>query len=137
MSFRLCITDSAGTSQPPNLYLPRYSGLGYRSQGCRPDRWDYAVYVGNHDRFLMTTQGHAALCYGGVVRRIVRAVLLLEDALLGPSDNVTEHGICFRNLWSNELYWDDELSTEELDLICGIYHIATGGFLSFVVNTLH
>jgi hypothetical protein len=137
MSFRLCITDSAGTSRLPNLYLPRYSGLGYRSQGHKPDRWDYALYVSNRDRFLMTTRGHAALRYGGVVGRIAQAVLLSEDALLGPSDDVTEHGICFQNRRSNELYWDDELSAEELDLICGIYHVATGSCLSFVVNTLH
>ncbi|KAJ7812892.1 hypothetical protein B0H14DRAFT_2198478, partial [Mycena olivaceomarginata] len=129
MSFRLRITDSAGTSRLPNLYLPRYSGLGYRSQGYKPDRWDYAVYVSNCDRFLMTTRGHAALRYGGVVGRIAQAVLLSEDALLGPSDDVTEHGICFRNRRSNELYWDDELSAEELDLICGIYHVATGSCL--------
>ncbi|KAJ7793626.1 hypothetical protein B0H14DRAFT_2925900 [Mycena olivaceomarginata] len=74
----------------------------------------------------MTTRGHAALRYGGVVGRIAQAVLLSEDALLGPSDDVTEHGICFQNRRSNELYWDDELSAEELDLICGIYHVATG-----------
>ncbi|KAJ7850516.1 hypothetical protein B0H14DRAFT_2763478 [Mycena olivaceomarginata] len=74
----------------------------------------------------MTTRGHAALRYGGVVGRIAQAVLLSEDALLGPSDDVTEHGICFQNRRSNELYWDDELIAEELDLICGIYHVATG-----------
>ncbi|KAJ7740778.1 hypothetical protein B0H14DRAFT_2989860 [Mycena olivaceomarginata] len=74
----------------------------------------------------MTTRGHAALRYGGVVGRIAQAVLLSEDALLGPSGDVTEHGICFQNRRSNELYWDDELSAEELDLICGIYHVATG-----------
>ncbi|KAJ7856258.1 hypothetical protein B0H14DRAFT_2753308 [Mycena olivaceomarginata] len=74
----------------------------------------------------MTTRGHAALRYGNVVGRIAQAALLSEDVLLGPSDDVTEHSICFRNLRSNELYWDDELSAEELDLICGIYHVATG-----------
>ncbi|KAF7365943.1 hypothetical protein MVEN_00469700 [Mycena venus] len=124
--FQLCIKDSIVPLPREDLYLKRYSGLGYRPQGYQPNLLDYAAYTNFRDRFLMTARGHAALRYGGVVARIARAVLTFEDALLGPSDDVTYHGVHLINKRFDETYWDDQLTADELDLICGVYHVATG-----------
>ncbi|KAF7349165.1 hypothetical protein MVEN_01438800 [Mycena venus] len=112
--FQLCIKDSIVPLPREDLYLKRYSGLGYRPQGYQPNLLDYAAYTNFRDRFLMTARGHAALRYGGV------------DALLGPSDDVTYHGAHLINKRFDETYWDDQLTADELDLICGVYHVATG-----------
>ncbi|KAF7372360.1 hypothetical protein MVEN_00096300 [Mycena venus] len=97
--FQLCIKDSIVPLPHEDLYLKRYSGLGYRPQGYKPNLLDYTAYTNFRDRFLMT------------------------GAL---SDDVMYHGVHLINKRFDETYWDDQLTADELDLICGVYHVATG-----------
>ena len=54
------------------------------------------------------------------------------DVLLGPSDSMTQNGHPFSN--ANNSYWDDHLSEEELDLICGVYQVYIGMASLFSFN---
>ncbi|KAJ7821427.1 hypothetical protein B0H14DRAFT_2599192 [Mycena olivaceomarginata] len=44
----------------------------------------------------------------------------------GPTDEVTVDGLCMWDGHSEYAYWDDYLTDQEIDLICGVYHISTG-----------
>jgi hypothetical protein len=65
---------------------------------------------------------------GGIVARLAREVVRYEDVYWGPSDKVFETGICLRDEKQSFGYWDDQLTAEEVDLICGIYRVDTGGY---------
>ncbi|KAJ7708382.1 hypothetical protein B0H17DRAFT_917418 [Mycena rosella] len=105
---------------------PRYSGLGYRACGYKPDLIDYNTYVALRRAFLRSPRGRAALLYGGIVGRLARSEVDLDEIFRGPSDDAFINGICLWDCRSSFAYWDDCLSDQELDLICGVYHIATG-----------
>ncbi|KAJ7655292.1 hypothetical protein DFH06DRAFT_497154 [Mycena polygramma] len=115
-------------SAHPNIQStrPGYSGLGYRPPKFKPDLSDYNTYVAIRGRFMCSPRGRAALLYGGVIGRIARAEVSLEAVFRGPNDNVLADGICLWDGHSTSAYWDDCLTEEETDLICGIYHVATG-----------
>jgi hypothetical protein len=43
--------------------------------------------------------------------------------LNGPSDKVLSHG---SHIGCDEKLWDDDISDQEMDLICGVYKVLTG-----------
>ncbi|KAJ6579919.1 hypothetical protein B0H10DRAFT_1835021 [Mycena sp. CBHHK59/15] len=104
-----------------------HSGLGFRPRNYQPDRRDYETYVAIRNQFLSTPRGRAALLYGGIVGRLAREAVSNDEVMKGPSDDAPITGICLRNGSSMAAYWDNQLTEEELDLICGVYHIATVG----------
>jgi hypothetical protein len=126
IAFNTCIRGCANMPLIPRLVY-RYGGLGYRPQGYKPDHIDYAVYESLRHRFLCSQRGRAAMLAGGIVARLAREDVRYEDVCNGPSDSVFEDGIC---LWDGEesslAYWDDKLSEDEVDLICGVYRVDTG-----------
>lgn len=122
-----------GPQTPPvQKAAPRYRGLGFRPLGYCPDSIDYQTYVSSRNRFFKTSRGRAALMAGGLVARLARDVVPYIEAFYGPSDTVFLEGM---RLWdgnsSSPGYWDDKLTEDELDLICGVYKIATG------INSFH
>ncbi|KAJ7435678.1 hypothetical protein B0H11DRAFT_1755817, partial [Mycena galericulata] len=100
--------------------------LGYRRQGYKPDQLDYRAYVNILQRFLRSRRGRIALRVGGIVGRLARDVVSSDDVCLGPSDDVEEHGVWVQDKGTHSAYWDEQLTGDEIDLICGVYHVATG-----------
>ncbi|KAJ7833894.1 hypothetical protein B0H13DRAFT_1653562, partial [Mycena leptocephala] len=120
----------------PSTKLPSrnlYSGLGYRPQNYIPDAHDYKSYVGIRNQFLLSPRGRAAVLHGGVVGRLARAVVSIDDVLRGPTDDADIDGICLWDGHSQSAYWDDYLTEQEINLICGVYHISTG--ITFPLNS--
>ena len=88
---------------------------------------DYEVYVHHHTMILSSPRGHAALLQGGIVGHLAREHLAIDSACLGPLSSVTVHHIGF-NIVDGDgwRYWDDELTDDEIDVICGLHHCYTG-----------
>ncbi|KAJ7080260.1 hypothetical protein C8R44DRAFT_653809 [Mycena epipterygia] len=124
VEFRLCFRDDVGIAPEPPL-LDRFTGLGYRHVGYKPSLIDHGVYEMLRERFLGSTRGRAALFAGGIVGRLARLIVDEDLACLGPSHEVFMTGIRLWDGQSSEAYWDDELTDQDIDLICGVYEIAT------------
>jgi hypothetical protein len=120
--------DSAISSRRPVV-------LGYREVGYKPDSVDYAEYETIRRAFCESEQhSRAALLKGGIVWRLVKETLSPGDVLAGPTANVCCHGHALTSP-NNQSLWDDDLSEDELDMICGVYKIFTGNFIR--VNLAH
>jgi hypothetical protein len=110
---------------PSSSYTrPYVTTLGYRPQGYVPRDCDYASYEALRDKFLQTPRARAALLKGGIVWRLSWDAVGVEAALGGPSPEVFQSGHWF--LSEDAYLWDDELSDDELNLICGVYKVFTG-----------
>jgi hypothetical protein len=48
----------------------------------------------------------------------------------GPSQEVLTYGISVTNPQTSNILWDDELTEEEKDLICGVCQVFTGEYFS-------
>ncbi|KAJ7823324.1 hypothetical protein B0H14DRAFT_2370220 [Mycena olivaceomarginata] len=103
-----------------------YSGLGFRSQRYAPDAHNYQSYVAIREQFLRSPRGRCAKSYGGIVGRLACTLISDAEVLWGPTDEVTVDGLCMWDGHSEYAYWDDYLTDQEIDLICGVYHISTG-----------
>jgi hypothetical protein len=99
--------------------------LGVRSAACNPDAADYAAYEVARDRFLLSPHGRAALLKGGIVWRLAMEFLSPGIVLAGPSDIASASGYIMHLLGIGD-FCDDDLSEDELDLICGVYRVYTG-----------
>lgn len=120
-AFQTCILSNC----PPVHDRPVTIGLGYRLSGYKPCMRDYVTYEGIRNNFLTTPRARAALLKGGIVWRLAREVVSDAAVALGPSSEVYGTG---RRFSSREgVFWDDDLSEDELDLICGVYKVFTGG----------
>ena len=77
---------------------------------------------------LASPQGRAALLRGGIVGRIAKEYLSKDGVLDGPSVEVTMHRIGYHVPSSNsDIHWcDDELTEDEIAVICGTYSLYTG-----------
>src|SRR5215472_16277557 len=115
-----------GDPRPPTppLLQPRFGGIGYRHQKYKPTALDYVTYENRRNRLLQSTCGRAALCHGGLIARLARAVVSFEDVIKGPSENVRFDG----RVWieGNIGFWDDALTDDDIDIICGVYHVDAG-----------
>ncbi|KAJ6569677.1 hypothetical protein B0H19DRAFT_704037 [Mycena capillaripes] len=121
-----CIADKISARR--SIPSAGYSGLGYRPQNYKPDLSDYTAYITIRCRFLRSPRGRAALLYGGLISRLALATETSWNAVLrGPiaSDSLFASGICLWDGHTTSAYWDDCLTENELDLICGVYHMAT------------
>jgi hypothetical protein len=125
IAFNTCIRGPSLKHVPSQI--PRYGGLGYRPANYVPDDIDYKAYEFRRNQFIRSPRGRAAATQAGIVGRIIQEVIRVEDVCAGPSDSVFEDGICF---WdgkeSSVAYWDDKLTEDEIDLICGVYKVDTG-----------
>ncbi|KAJ7672467.1 hypothetical protein DFH06DRAFT_979789 [Mycena polygramma] len=135
VSFMTCCRSTITSPAPLKPQLRSYSGLGYRPPNYKPDMRDYQAYVEIRQRFMSSPRGRAALLYGGIVGRLARSEASKEEALRGPSDDALVEGICLWDGRSPFAYWDDCLTQQEIDLICGVYHVATGEFSLFFFDS--
>ena len=86
----------------------------------------YNTYVETRNQYVRKNAYlRAALCARGIIWRLAIDVLESDVVLDGPCSYFEWSGQC-RLIRSRQL-WDDALSAEELDLICGVYSIAIDG----------
>ncbi|KAJ6608089.1 hypothetical protein B0H10DRAFT_1816629, partial [Mycena sp. CBHHK59/15] len=95
--------------------------LGFRPARYQPSEIDYVVYEQLRDAFLQSPRGRAARFAGGIIGRLARRVVNDDIACLGPTADVFDNGVRFWDGQSSTAYWDDDLTTQEIDLICGVY----------------
>jgi len=123
---RLGIAFNTFTSTPRSgaPEKPRFVSLGFRGKGYKPDKYDYAAYEVKRDEFLMTSRGRCALQAGGIVWRLAIDTSDTRSVLDGPSPTAPTFGVCHRSAELGDAY-DDKLTVDELDLICGVYKVRT------------
>lgn len=101
--------------------------LGWRPKEHAPTTEDYGEYQATLDRLFSQPYARAALLEGGLIWCI--ALLYLSDGVLevteGPSFDTSSLGRYWK-LAENSTLYDDKLSNAEIDVICGVYEIATG-----------
>ena len=121
----------ADVGHPAPHFIPRYSGLGYRSVNYQPTIHDYQSYECKRNNFLRSPRGRAALLAGGLMARLARDVVNFDDVCYGPSDEIFRHGFCLKDeKYSSFALWDDCLTEDEQDMICGVYKVDTGKSLT-------
>ncbi|KAJ7075239.1 hypothetical protein B0H15DRAFT_961708 [Mycena belliarum] len=124
VEFRVCIRHSVGIE--PIIPIPdRFTGLGYRRKGYKPTSADHGVYVEQREDFLRSPRGRAALFAGGIIGRLAQLIVDESLASMGPSREVLTTGVRLWDGCSSAAYWDDNLTDQDIDLICGVYEIAT------------
>jgi hypothetical protein len=106
---------------------PSHFGLGWRPADHKFTSLDYASYEALRDEFLRQPHARAALLMGGIVWRIAIEVLGVDPGLAVPSAKAHHSGRVLE--FSDSQLVDDVLSEKELDLICGVYDVYTGGFV--------
>jgi hypothetical protein len=124
--------------------IPSYTrhchSLGSRPAGYKPDLLDYQSYERTRDSYLRQPHARAALLGGGIVWRLSFDALGISPVLDGPTVDAIEYGIRTHALDSSGqpfMLYDDALTENETDLICGVYKIYTGInalFFSFFVT---
>ena len=77
---------------------------------------DYDVYVRHCAMILSSPRGRAALLRGGIIGCLAREHLAIDSACLGF--NIVDG--------DGRRYWDDELTDDEINVICGLHRCYTG-----------
>jgi hypothetical protein len=82
---------------------------------------------------LSQPQGRAALLKGGIIWRIAKQFLSTDGVLDGPSIEVTSHRVGYSHIsgTSKVQYCDDDLTENEIDIICGTYSLYTSSSFFF------
>ncbi|KAG2361871.1 hypothetical protein BDR07DRAFT_1286038, partial [Suillus spraguei] len=92
----------------------------------RPVFADYIVYEQHRHEFLNQPRARAALLHGGLIWRLALHSLgfdVLPSVLDGISREVVPFGLMLDI--NGQTYFDDELSEEEIDFMCGTYYLHT------------
>jgi len=116
---------------PPPCQSRPVMTLGWRPPSHRPTTYEYNYYESLRTSFFCHPHSRAAAHKkGGIIWRLSlesTSSLIDEIVLDGPSEEVLSHGT---HRGSDGTLWDDEVSENEMDLICGVYKVLTGEFLS-------
>lgn len=107
---------------PSHQRVPRTS-IPIRLAGYTFTKSDYDAYIRSRSLLLCQPRMRAALMRGGIVWRLAIATMSATDVLAGPSDAPSISMVHTRN---SEQYVDDDLTSTELQLICGAYLCYTG-----------
>jgi len=87
---------------------------------------DHSAYVERRACVLSSPRGRAVLLAGGLIWRLALEHLGMESVGLGPS-TVVQNGIGYVFEAPNrQVYGDDGLTKDELEVICGLYRCYTG-----------
>jgi hypothetical protein len=110
--------------QPPSLS----SMIPIRLSQYKFTITDYVTYQQQRDIILASPRGRAALLRGGITWRLARDSLGYDGVLQGPSvtSTVYRNGFAVEYSPLEGQLWDDDLSTEELEVISGAYQCYTG-----------
>ncbi|PPR04912.1 hypothetical protein CVT24_007156 [Panaeolus cyanescens] len=96
--------------------LPKYSFT----------RADYISYQEICRTVLGGPRGRAALMAGGIVARIAMDHVSLDVVMKGPSFQVLSAACGISCDRAGTIYSDDSLTSDELELICGLYSVYSG-----------
>ena len=82
---------------------------------------------------LTSPHGRAALLRGGIVGRIAKEFLSVDGVLDGPSVEVTAHRVGYIGPSGKDdhKFCDDQLTENDIAIICGTYSLYTGEFHFF------
>ena len=135
--YRAAFTTRLCGSQIASSLAPRHHRqveLGWRMPLHHGTVLEYNFYVESHNQLPHCPYGCAALLEGGIIWRLAADGLgsLSESLVLdGPSLDVLQHGHAVKcgNNKQNWL-WDDALSDQDRDIICGVYKVYTSQFFS-------
>jgi hypothetical protein len=129
-TLRPLITSSISPSSIMKIIPFRLSGYKFTHE-------DYTSYIRERSATLSQPRGRAALLRGGILWRIALEHLSIDAALEGPSQAVTEHrvGESFKDMASHCEYWDDCLTDDEANSICGLVNCFTGKSSCFCLPT--
>jgi len=118
----------------PQPIRVRYSPtLGFYAQDYQPGLREYRYYERVRKEFCSLPRARAALTQGGIIWRLALESFGLpaeEIVRNGPSQEVLTYGISVTNPQTSNILWDDELTEEEKDLICGVCQVFTGEYFS-------
>ncbi len=106
---------------------------GLYPYGYQTTTLDYKLYALERERLLRGPRGRAALLKGGIVWRIAMDVLQDSEALDGPQGY---DGPCFQLAHDGGFLVDDDLSADELAIICGVYRILTRKYMATFTQVL-
>lgn len=114
----------------PVMELRTYS-LGYKPPTFSAVYADYVVYEQYRHEFMNQPRARAALLHGGLVWRLALHSIGF-DALPSVLDGISREAVPFGLMLSidGQTNFDDELSEEEVDFICGTYYIYDSKFLA-------
>ncbi|KAG1761265.1 hypothetical protein EDD22DRAFT_737694, partial [Suillus occidentalis] len=103
--------------------------LGYFRPPFKAVYADYIAYEQYRHEFMNEDRARAALLRGGILWRLALHSLSfdsLPSALIGLSRDAVPFG---QMLTINDVtHFDDDLSEEEVDFICGTYYVYTSKF---------
>jgi len=124
MAFRTLQKMAVGPNfRRPLTELQTYT-LGHHPPSFQATYADYIVYEQRRHEFMNQPRARAALLHGGLVWRLALHSLghdNLAPVLVGLSPEAAASGLV---LYGNgQSYYDDELSEEEIDFMCGTYYI--------------
>lgn len=115
----------------PNLRRPltelRTYTLGHRQSPFRAIYADYVVYEQLRHEFMNRPRARAAFLHGGLIWRLALHSLgfdYLPSVLDGISPEAVPFGLLLCS--NDQTYYDDELSEEEIDFMCGTYYMHQG-----------
>ena len=109
-----------------------YSPRTYRLMSHNFTKADFDIAMLACQSVLSSPQGRAALLRGGIVGRIAREHLSKDGVLDGPSVEVTAHRVGYiASSGGTTQFCDDELTDNEIAIICGTYSLYTGKFIFF------
>ncbi|KAJ7176775.1 hypothetical protein C8R46DRAFT_1188516 [Mycena filopes] len=115
-------TSSPGQFPPPPPVedaRPPYKGLGFRNKGFRGTPSEYAQYESARTEILCSERGRVALMSGGIIARLAVGVVSPQVVCSGRAKGAAEGH-------PSPPYWDDALTQQELDILCGVYEVSTG-----------
>ena len=108
--------------------------LGWRMPLHRGTALEYNFYVESRNQLLHRPHGRAALLEGGIIWRLaVDGLGSLSESLVldGPSLDVLQYGHAVKCGSDKQHWlWDDALSDQDRDTICGVYKVYTSQFFS-------
>lgn len=106
-------------------------GLGIRDVGFKPSSGDIRQYEQMTLRVATQPHGRAGLKLGGIVWRILYDILHMEENYIGPSPYGSYE---IMNI-EGYPFFDDVLSPQEQDILCGVYRVAACKIIVFFSHT--
>ena len=126
--FYACICSSQQTNIMPTI-SPDILYLGHWPAGYTFTSIDFVAYEQLHNEYLCSSRGCIALLAGRLVGHLVREVVSFDEVFQGCLENVYKSGIFISP--GETGYYDDVLSEQEINLICGVHHVGRGLSQSF------
>jgi hypothetical protein len=112
---------------PTPLPMPGGNGQSFLQKSHQFTITDFEDYQRRKAALLSGAAGRAAITCGGILWRLSIAHVAEKRITAGPSSSVISSGKVVANLLSRYLV-DDALTTDEEDIICGVYKVYTSAY---------